>query len=57
MTPEELTKKAYEALGETYPSLGTNDQAQVAKAQAFALLAIAEELAALREAIQWAGMR
>lgn len=44
MTADELCKKALEALGETYPGLGTEDPSRIAKAQAYALQAIAEEL-------------
>lgn len=43
----ELREKAREELHLPYPSLGTGDPIEIASAQAFALLAIAETLAAL----------
>jgi hypothetical protein len=57
MTADELCKKALEALGETYPGLGTEDPNRIAKAQAYALLAIAEELRLLNISANQAGAR
>lgn len=48
MRADEYREKALDELGESYPGLGTSDPVRVAKAQAYALLAIAEELAAQR---------
>lgn len=45
---DEHRTAAERALGIPYPSLGTTDPVAIAKAQAFALLAIAEELAVIR---------
>lgn len=48
MTADKLRELARDALGLPYPSLGTEDPVGIAKAQAYALLAIAEELRDLR---------